>query len=154
MQNLIPLLFRPLRLCVPAEKLRALRIVTLKVTHFPFVLAIQAYENGRNRFAGQGTARSTSKTSIGGLETGVTLARPLASSMRSPIRRPPLLMHSSSQERSREAVRCLPHRSSDTTEAPSMVDVEKEMERLAQEMQVRLSELRAMIERRSSRAAA
>lgn len=47
-QNLIPLLFiRPLRLFVPAENLRRVRIVVLKVTHLPFVAIIWAYEGSR-----------------------------------------------------------------------------------------------------------
>ena len=44
--NLIPLiLFRPLRPFVRAETLRQLRITTLKVTHWPFVLLIWAFES-------------------------------------------------------------------------------------------------------------
>jgi hypothetical protein len=43
-QNLIPLLLRPLRLVLPSDRLRSLRIVLLKATHLPFVGAIWAYE--------------------------------------------------------------------------------------------------------------
>lgn len=44
--NLIPLiLFRPLRPFVHADTLRQLRITTLKVTHWPFVLVIWACES-------------------------------------------------------------------------------------------------------------
>ncbi|KAL8675814.1 MAG: hypothetical protein Q9186_007585 [Xanthomendoza sp. 1 TL-2023] len=44
-QNLIALvLFRPLRLCVPAEQLRNARIILLRVTHIPYVVAIRIYE--------------------------------------------------------------------------------------------------------------
>jgi len=42
--NLISLLFRPLRLCVPAPTLRAMRIIVLKITHAPHVALIQAFE--------------------------------------------------------------------------------------------------------------
>ncbi|KAI4270871.1 MAG: hypothetical protein L6R38_006987 [Xanthoria sp. 2 TBL-2021] len=46
-QNLIPLiLFRPLRLCVPADQLRNARIILLKATHMPYVVAIWLYESG------------------------------------------------------------------------------------------------------------
>lgn len=43
-QNLIPLLLRPLRLVLPSERLRSLRIMLLKATHLPFVGVIWAYE--------------------------------------------------------------------------------------------------------------
>jgi hypothetical protein len=46
-QNLVSLLLRPLRLFLPAEKLRSLRIILLKATHWPFVGLILAWENGR-----------------------------------------------------------------------------------------------------------
>lgn len=51
-QNLIPLCIRPFRLFLPSEQLRGARIVLLKATHLPFVLAIWAYEqlaDARNR---------------------------------------------------------------------------------------------------------
>ncbi|KAI9675899.1 MAG: hypothetical protein M1829_003137 [Trizodia sp. TS-e1964] len=50
-ENLVSLiLLRPLRLVVPSDELRRIRIVFLKVTHFPFVGAIWAYESGRRYF--------------------------------------------------------------------------------------------------------
>src|SRR4051812_1664702 len=49
LQNLIPLLLRPLRLVLASERLRSARIVLLKATHAPFIGAIYAYEH----FAGQ-----------------------------------------------------------------------------------------------------
>ncbi|KAI4704018.1 hypothetical protein J4E81_001082 [Alternaria sp. BMP 2799] len=42
--NLIPLVIRPLRLVIPSERLRSVRIVLLKATHLPLVFAIWAYE--------------------------------------------------------------------------------------------------------------
>nr|OQO30480.1 hypothetical protein B0A51_01709 [Rachicladosporium sp. CCFEE 5018] len=45
--NLLALLFRPMRLIVPADSLRAYRIVLLKATHWPFVGLILAFESGR-----------------------------------------------------------------------------------------------------------
>ncbi|OJD15303.1 hypothetical protein AJ78_04420 [Emergomyces pasteurianus Ep9510] len=47
-QNLIPLLcIRPLRLFLPCESIRQVRIMLLKVTHSPFVGIILAYESSR-----------------------------------------------------------------------------------------------------------
>ncbi|KAL1798676.1 hypothetical protein ACET3X_002713 [Alternaria dauci] len=42
--NLIPLVIRPLRLVLPSERLRSVRIVLLKATHLPLVSAIWAFE--------------------------------------------------------------------------------------------------------------
>lgn len=50
-QNLIPLVLRPLRLVLSAERLRAVRILILKATHFPHVLAISMYEHMRRYLA-------------------------------------------------------------------------------------------------------
>lgn len=45
--NLIPLLLlRPLRLVLPSEDVRRIRIVVLKATHAPFVALIWLYEQG------------------------------------------------------------------------------------------------------------
>jgi hypothetical protein len=46
-KNLISLCFRPLRLCFSSESIRSARIVELKVTHFPFVAIIWAYESSQ-----------------------------------------------------------------------------------------------------------
>jgi hypothetical protein len=46
--NLFPLvLLRPLRLILPSERVRSIRIYVLKATHLPFVALIWAYENLR-----------------------------------------------------------------------------------------------------------
>ncbi|KAK1821272.1 hypothetical protein LTR12_004330 [Friedmanniomyces endolithicus] len=45
--NLLPVLLRPLMLVMSAEKLRTLRIVLLKATHWPFVGLILAWERAR-----------------------------------------------------------------------------------------------------------
>lgn len=46
--NLFPLIvLRPLRLFLPSEQVRRIRIVVLKATHIPFVALIWAYENSR-----------------------------------------------------------------------------------------------------------
>ena len=46
-QNLLALVFRPLRLVVDAASLRQFRILILKATHAPFVGIIYAYEASR-----------------------------------------------------------------------------------------------------------
>ena len=42
--NLLPLLLRPLKLFLPTETMRPIRITLLKVTHWPFVACILGYE--------------------------------------------------------------------------------------------------------------
>lgn len=50
--NLIPLLFlRPLRLVLPSEDARRIRIVALKATHAPFVAVIWLYERAIQAWA-------------------------------------------------------------------------------------------------------
>lgn len=72
MQNLIPLVFiRPLRLCVPGEQLRRVRIALLKATHLPFIAAIWAYES---------TNRYVSRTSESWQYTSRSQKRPLVGS--------------------------------------------------------------------------
>ncbi|KAI9668036.1 MAG: hypothetical protein M1821_000856 [Bathelium mastoideum] len=66
MLNLVALAFRPLRLCVPSEQLRRARIVLLKVTHFPFVAAITAYECGQHFLSNRRTRRAFGVSSLGG----------------------------------------------------------------------------------------
>lgn len=46
-QNLIALLFRPLRLIIDTQTLRQFRILILKFTHAPFVAVIYVYESSR-----------------------------------------------------------------------------------------------------------
>lgn len=75
-QNLIPLFFRPLRLILPSERLRHARIVLLKLTHFPFVAAIWAYEHGSSYFAGRLKGRDSRVSSMGGPETSTGARRP------------------------------------------------------------------------------
>ncbi|KAE8147276.1 hypothetical protein BDV25DRAFT_160728 [Aspergillus avenaceus] len=67
--NLIPLLcIRPLRLLLPAEYIRRVRIVLLRATHLPFVALIWAYESSRryvsrrnSQFPPTATARGSSR---------------------------------------------------------------------------------------------
>lgn len=47
LQNLVPLLLRPLRLLLPADSLRATRIMLLKATHAPLVAMILGWETWR-----------------------------------------------------------------------------------------------------------
>lgn len=53
--NLLPLiLIRPLRLFLPASKLRQMRIVLLKITHFPIVACIWFFERTHEHFTKSG----------------------------------------------------------------------------------------------------
>ncbi|XRM40987.1 hypothetical protein ABZX51_004289 [Aspergillus tubingensis] len=55
--NLIPLLcIRPMRLFLPAEHIRRVRIVLLRATHLPFVALIWAYESSR-RYVSRGNSQ-------------------------------------------------------------------------------------------------
>ncbi|KAK4969320.1 hypothetical protein LTR66_011683 [Elasticomyces elasticus] len=82
--NLIPLLLRPLRLFLPAERLRGARIVLLKVTHFPCVALIYAYENGRQYLTDRQQERGSWLPLMGGAESPRSQKRPfLGASLRS-----------------------------------------------------------------------
>ncbi|CBX94003.1 hypothetical protein LEMA_P036770.1 [Plenodomus lingam JN3] len=63
-QNLIPLIIRPLRLFLPSERLREVRIVLLKATHVPFVGAIWVYEQLANTHKPNSSAMSLSGPQI------------------------------------------------------------------------------------------
>lgn len=79
--NLIPLLcIRPLRLFLPAEHIRRVRIVLLKATHLPFVALIWAYESSRryvsrrdSQFPPTGTTRGSSRP-VSSIQTGLCLS--------------------------------------------------------------------------------
>lgn len=53
------MLFRPLRLCLSGEQLRRGRIWLLKITHFPYVGAIWAYESVVRHLDGDGVESSS-----------------------------------------------------------------------------------------------
>lgn len=70
LQNLVPLvLVRPLRLIVPAEKLRHVRILLLKVTHLPIVGMIWLFEAGHSQVKGTSTTFASTSTYILGPPT-------------------------------------------------------------------------------------
>ncbi|KAE8142404.1 hypothetical protein BDV38DRAFT_277934 [Aspergillus pseudotamarii] len=88
--NLIPLLcIRPLRLFLPAEHIRRVRIVLLRATHLPFVALIWAYESGR-RFVSRrnsqwpptATARGSSRP-VSSIQTGLAFSTADARSLSS-----------------------------------------------------------------------
>lgn len=84
-QNLIPLLFRPLRLFVSSQGLRSARIVLLRITHFPYVAAIFLYEAGCQFFSRNRPARSTWASAVGRPESLTSLKRhTLKASLNSP----------------------------------------------------------------------
>lgn len=74
LQNLVPLVLRPLRLFLPAEKLRAVRIFLLKATHFPFVALILGWESWQLYWSER--AKSSSGLVNRGLNTPTSLRRP------------------------------------------------------------------------------
>ncbi|KAL7275305.1 hypothetical protein RUND412_001748 [Rhizina undulata] len=72
--NLLPLiLLRPLRLILPAGRLRGFRIALLKISHFPFAAAIMAFEflwpETETRHTAWGPSPVLKKTGAGGLRT-------------------------------------------------------------------------------------
>jgi hypothetical protein len=80
-QNLVSLLFRPLRLVLPAETLRSVRIVLLKATHWPFVGLILAWENGRLYFT---RSHIDSAMTLRGPKSPMSSRRSLAGILRTP----------------------------------------------------------------------
>ena len=80
-QNLVPLLLRPLRLVVPAELMRSLRIGLLKATHWPFVALILGYENGR-QYLNQRRHTSSSSRSLRGPNPARSHRRSVADGLR------------------------------------------------------------------------
>lgn len=97
LQNLMPLLLRPLRLVLPAERLRIARIVLLKATHFPVVALILGWETWRLHWNDRRRATSSSRLSS---------RRPTASaSLRRPLTPLPLLSAGARQTRLAEQTR-------------------------------------------------
>lgn len=76
MQNLLPLLLRPLRLVLSTQRLRSTRIVLLKATHWPLVAMILLYERAlalledRRKAGSSGVFRS--------LNSPTSLRRPIS----------------------------------------------------------------------------
>jgi len=99
--NLVPLLFlRPLRLVLPSEDVRRIRILVLKVTHLPFVALIWAYERSRRLVSRQRSPATTPHL----------LSQPFSASR-------------SSLERDRNIVKSLPPRAA-LTETPRLASTE------------------------------
>lgn len=70
-------MLRPLRLFVAPNSLRACRIALLKVTHWPLVALILAYESGRRAVDRRGQADNTA--SAGTVSRSSLMRRPLSS---------------------------------------------------------------------------
>jgi hypothetical protein len=85
-QNLIALILRPLRLCIPPDQLRRMRIILLKTTHAPFVGAIRLYEGSMTMLKGASAQRESSKSSLKGPSTMSSRLIKRHSSM--PMKRP------------------------------------------------------------------
>jgi hypothetical protein len=84
--NLLPLLLiRPLRLCIPADQLRGIRIALLKITHTPIVAGILLYEGIQERFS----SRSHTFATLGPADTSKSKAqRPFLVTRSEPIPSP------------------------------------------------------------------
>lgn len=76
-QNLLPLLFRPLRLVMSADSVRNARIILLKATHFPLVALIVTWESWRLSRSVHGKAKSSFGWSFPSSITAASLRRPL-----------------------------------------------------------------------------
>ena len=85
-QNLLSLLFRPLRLLMPSESVRRIRIVVLKATHCGHVATIVLFERLRSLFqrdtsrVAQTIGRDTSRQKSALARDWLISARPLGSS--------------------------------------------------------------------------
>lgn len=77
LQNLLPLLLRPLRLVVAADRLRSARIALLKATHWPFVALILAYEHWRLH-ADRSQGSRSSSAAVRGPKSPTMLRRSLS----------------------------------------------------------------------------
>lgn len=111
MQNLLPLLLRPLRLVISTQHLRNARIVLLKATHWPFVALILFYERALSWLHARKTGPSgvSNRTS---LNSPTSLRRPLSRRTLA-SGRPPSLVH---QPRERQG------RSSAARESPAATE--------------------------------
>lgn len=83
-------MLRPLRLIVPPQQLRNTRIVLLKATHWPFVLALLAYERGRVWVHDRRRAGSSVGSKRLSRNASSSLRRPLSRKTLSTTRPPPL----------------------------------------------------------------
>jgi len=77
LQNLVPLLLRPLRLVLPAERLRVARVFLLKATHFPVVALILGWETWRLHWSDRHEAKSSSRLASRKSIASASLRRPL-----------------------------------------------------------------------------
>jgi hypothetical protein len=74
-RNLIPLFIRPLRLVMPSERVRAVRILLLRLTHFPFVVAIWIYEACSEYLHRSGPAANKTMSAMGRPDSLASLKR-------------------------------------------------------------------------------
>lgn len=144
--NLIPLVFRPLRLFISPEHLRSTRILLLKVTHAPHVLAISMYE----RICRYLSDRRLDKTAaLNGAETPAPLRRPALADyryLRSP--RPRSAANIKYDLLADEPPRF--QSSNATKQAPENKDSVTEMRAMLDQMAVQMEELKAMIARQNT----
>ncbi|KAI4672526.1 uncharacterized protein J4E78_001027 [Alternaria triticimaculans] len=126
--NLIPLVIRPLRLVIPSERLRSVRIVLLKATHLPLVFAIWAYEqltDTRNL--------DVKATSFSGPQTPT----PPKKALRLPVNSPRLLMAEAPNSFARKPQKPQARAGSTETDAP--------LKALVLKLSTQVEELTAMV---------
>ncbi|KAI4690050.1 uncharacterized protein J4E84_004231 [Alternaria hordeiaustralica] len=126
--NLIPLVIRPLRLVIPSERLRSVRIVLLKATHLPLVFAIWAYEqmtDTRNL--------DVKVTSFSGPQTPT----PPKKALRLPVNSPRLLMAEAPNSFARKPQKPQARAGSTETDAP--------LKALVLKLSTQVEELTAMV---------
>ncbi|GAB7356675.1 hypothetical protein MBLNU459_g7389t1 [Dothideomycetes sp. NU459] len=138
--NLISLAFRPLRLVVSAGKLRNTRIILLKLTHFPHVVAISVYERvrlslnaGKPNDLGLGSPRGTERPSAwrkSALNNRISMPYPLATVGRK---------HGSSLEDD-------PHNQADATREDTSAASTKEIKMTLDQLTTQIEALRKMME--------
>lgn len=83
-------MLRPLRLIIPPQQLRNTRIVLLKATHWPFVLALLGYERGRLWMEDRRHPGSSVASKRLSRNASSALRRPLSRKALSTTRPPPL----------------------------------------------------------------
>lgn len=138
---MLPLLLRPLRLCIPTEQLRRTRIVLLKITHSPFVAAIWVYEGIQERLYNQHRPRGSGVSSLGGPASSASLKR--ASYLRSQSYLTPrtLVASQASLPRAARAGRS----SASVNQRPSTRNSNEPLEALVLKLSSQVEELTAMM---------
>lgn len=152
-QNLVPLLLRPLRLFLTAERLRKVRILLLKITHAPFVALILAYEGGRQFLADQRRAKSSSTRSPGRGDPATSSSLLLRRAVSSRSVHPSLATGSDRQASLATQARTGRSSAPGKTRSDSVAahETTEALQRLMGEMKLQLHAVEALLEREQAR---